>query len=131
MAENDLDKYETSQGFGDLVQQQQHNRQGNSHTIKVKQYIPSQYQNNQKRVPRDNVSDTMIAKYEESAGDMTSMKDRITIYDQTDRFGLRELSQDAVDEKPLKQPEPMAMQQPARVLSQGPPKQIRINGVTV
>ena len=44
----------------------------------------------------------MIAKYEESAGDMTSVKDRITIYDQTDRFGLRELSQDAADEKPMK-----------------------------
>ena len=102
MVQSDLDKYETSQGFGDLVQQQQHNRPGNSNTIKVKQYIPSQYQNNHRRVPRDNVSDTMVAKYEESAGDMTSVKDRITIYDQTDRFGLRELSQDAVDEKPMK-----------------------------
>ena len=45
--------------------------------------------------------------YEESAGDLNSVKDRITIYDQSDRFGLRDLapSTSFLDEKtpsPLK-----------------------------
>ena len=35
---------------------------------------------------------TGFAKYEESTGDLASVKDRITIYDETDRFKLRELN---------------------------------------
>ena len=40
----------------------------------------------------NNTSTTGFAKYEESAGDLASVKDRITIYDETDSFKLRELS---------------------------------------
>ena len=47
---------------------------------------------------------TGFAKYEESTGDVASVKDRITIYDETDRFKLRELSQPSLNlnEKPVK-----------------------------
>ena len=36
--QSEMDKYETNQGFGDIVQQQ--NRANNQAAIKVKQYIP-------------------------------------------------------------------------------------------
>ena len=57
-------------------------------------------QQNSSRQQLDNFNDNMVAKYEESAADLTSVKGRITVYDQTDRFGLRELSQPTSDEKP-------------------------------
>ena len=75
--EDDMDKYETSQGFGDIVQQQ--NR---VNSIKVKQYIPPQPMNRRRRQDGDTSQD--FAKYEESAGDVASTKDRVTIYDNND-----------------------------------------------
>ena len=36
---------------------------------------------NSRRQTKEDVSDTMIANYEESAGDMKSVNDRVTIYD--------------------------------------------------
>lgn len=91
---------------------------------------------------------TGFAKYEESTGDVASVKDRITIYDETDRFKLRELSQPSLNnlnEKPTHvnsrtsmpfAPSPPKQQAPPTRLNPynaggGPPKQIRINGITV
>ena len=73
---SDMDKYETSQGFGDIVQQQ--NR---VNSIKVKQYIPPQPM---RRRRDDGDTSQDFAKFEESAGDVTSTKDRVTIYDNND-----------------------------------------------
>ena len=88
-----IDKFETAnKGFGDVV------HHINSNVIKVKQYMPPQpsvLKMTQKRQTEEinNTSTTTgFAKYEESAGDLASVKDRITIYDETDRFKLRELS---------------------------------------
>ena len=97
-----------------------------------------------------------MAKYEESAGDQASIRDRITIYDQTDRFGLRgehaPQTSTYLDEKPsslhvkpvksMPSPRmPISQHIPnsdspekpfsQRLQSQGPSKQIRINGITV
>lgn len=81
VAEEERDKYETSNGFA--------MKTNNSNTIRVKQFIPPQPRE-RKNAPSSNVE---MARYEESAGDMASVKDRITVYDQNDRFGLRDLAQ--------------------------------------
>ena len=89
-ADEEIDKYETSNDFS------MGNK--NSNTIRVKQYIPPQPRERQRQPSNDNVD---MARYEESAGDLASVKDRITVYDQSDRFGLRELAQTTsfLDEK--------------------------------
>lgn len=142
--ESDIDKYETNQGFGDIVQEQ--NRMN---SIKVKQFIP---QEQQRRFRNTDHAGLDAAKYEESAGDVTSVKDRVTVYNQSDEFKLKELTSLSSQKMPqrmakLEQPRStlppqlktnQARQQymppakPAtRVSSYQPAKQIRINGLTV
>ena len=143
--DSEMDKYETAnKGFGEAV-----HKQNNVNNIKVKQYIPQMRPRREKMTEKRQTEDTTgFAKYEESTGDVASVKDRITIYDETDRFKLRELSQPSLNnlnEKPTHvnsrtsmpfAPSPPKQQAPPTRLNPynaggGPPKQIRINGITV